>query len=279
MPKASIWVFALAIQTLSDGGVQAQNDEVYFADEVVHQSEEVLNASNALGRNDGKRATLGCGGSITLRFSDNVLIEGPGDDLFVVERGRHAEATDLEISTDGQKWVSVGTVQGSQTSVDISPVAAPRDVFSFIRLTDRKEACQSRHPGADIDAVRAVGASLLQLEGDPVFFQFDDDQLSEQGKASLAKAVARMDVRYLRRIIVNGHTDAIGAPAYNQALSERRAEAVGRFLQQSLGLSEDQIFWKGYGERNPRIPNADSGRTPKNRRVEIFVEALHPASE
>ncbi|MGE0826639.1 MAG: OmpA family protein [Candidatus Binatia bacterium] len=112
------------------------------------------------------------------------------------------------------------------------------------------------------------------------------DVLFEFGKATLtstahAKVHSIADVLNKkargRRIAVEGHTDAIGSEAFNQTLSERRAEAVALGLEDN-GVSRQRLAVKGFGERYPVAPNtlpsgADNpqGRA-KNRRVEVIIE-------
>ena len=70
---------------------------------------------------------------------------------------------------------------------------------------------------------------------------------------------------------VVGHTDAIGSDSYNQALSERRAEAVTAALE-DFNISDNRLIASGMGEFEPIASNAtDSGRA-RNRRVEILLK-------
>jgi outer membrane protein OmpA-like peptidoglycan-associated protein len=73
-----------------------------------------------------------------------------------------------------------------------------------------------------------------------------------------------------REILVEGHTDAVGSPEYNQQLSSRRADTVARELIND-GSDRRLISSKGFGESRPISSNdSDSGRA-RNRRVEIIV--------
>jgi hypothetical protein len=105
--------------------------------------------------------TLGCGGTLTLQFRDNALIDVPGSDLYVFEIGDHVEPTHLSISTDGKNWLDVGTISGGLAAVDISPVTAKGRKYRFVRLQDARKRCDGRWPGADIDAVGAIGSVAL----------------------------------------------------------------------------------------------------------------------
>ncbi len=103
--------------------------------------------------------TIGCRGTLTLRFLDNVLQDVSGSDLYVFEIGDHVEPTRLAISGDNINWTEIGDIRGGLAAVDIGPFVQPGAVFRYVRLTDLGKRCDSRWPGADIDAVGAIGAS------------------------------------------------------------------------------------------------------------------------
>ena len=112
------------------------------------------------------------------------------------------------------------------------------------------------------------------------------DVLFEFGKADLT-GEARTKVRSIadvlneqaknRRVAVEGHTDSIGSDAFNQKLSERRAENVANALEGS-GVNNQRVTVKGYGKRYPVAPNTNPDGTDnpagraKNRRVEVVIE-------
>jgi outer membrane protein OmpA-like peptidoglycan-associated protein len=68
--------------------------------------------------------------------------------------------------------------------------------------------------------------------------------------------------------MVAGHADRSGTEAYNEALSEGRAQIVARALVQR-GVPEQAIDVEWFGEQRPRVPTPDGQREPRNRRVEI----------
>ena len=71
-------------------------------------------------------------------------------------------------------------------------------------------------------------------------------------------------------ILVEGHTDSTGSDAYNQQLSERRANSVRKLLVQR-GVQEQRITILGYGESRPIATNATPEGRQMNRRVEIRI--------
>jgi outer membrane protein OmpA-like peptidoglycan-associated protein len=67
--------------------------------------------------------------------------------------------------------------------------------------------------------------------------------------------------------VVAGHTDAIGSDAYNQDLSERRADTIKHYLIEKFGIAGTDLVTVGYGKTRPKDPNAPMD--PINRRVEV----------
>jgi len=75
---------------------------------------------------------------------------------------------------------------------------------------------------------------------------------------------------------IEGHTDAKGSIAYNQVLSQRRAEAARNYLI-TMGIGEERLIAVGFGKTRP-LPNppAASPYAPINRRVQFsWTDAAH----
>jgi len=102
------------------------------------------------------------------------------------------------------------------------------------------------------------------------FFDFDKAVLKPEGKAKLDDLVGKVSGISLEVIIAVGHTDSVGADAYNQKLSVRRAEAVKAYLV-SKGVEKNRVYTEGKGEKQPVADNKTKEGRAKNRRVEIEV--------
>ncbi|MBN8495023.1 MAG: OmpA family protein, partial [Burkholderiales bacterium] len=108
------------------------------------------------------------------------------------------------------------------------------------------------------------------------FFDFDKYDIKPEGKAKLDDLVAKTKGINLEVIIAVGHTDNIGTAAYNQALSERRANAVKDYLV-SKGIEKNRVYTEGKGMKNPIASNSTAEGRAKNRRTEIEVVGTRAA--
>jgi OmpA-OmpF porin, OOP family len=95
-------------------------------------------------------------------------------------------------------------------------------------------------------------------------FEIDADSKELLKTRSVAILKANPDLR----VRIDGHTDSSGSDAYNQKLSERRAEAVRKFLTDS-GIAPSRLEARGYGESRPAAPNDTPANMRLNRRVEF----------
>ena len=88
------------------------------------------------------------------------------------------------------------------------------------------------------------------------------------------KSVGKVVKEFEQTVVeVAGHTDSTGTDAYNQALSERRATTVSKYLQ-TRGVIEQRIITVGLGESMPVADNGTEAGRQANRRVEITLVPL-----
>jgi outer membrane protein OmpA-like peptidoglycan-associated protein len=103
-----------------------------------------------------------------------------------------------------------------------------------------------------------------------VLFGSDLDSLNSQSRAiveRIGKALLSVDIQ---RVRVDGHADASGKEAYNQQLSERRAQSVARALI-GIGMQPQNIRTVGLGSSQPVADNRTASGRTENRRVSIVV--------
>jgi OmpA-OmpF porin, OOP family len=100
-----------------------------------------------------------------------------------------------------------------------------------------------------------------------VTFAFDSAAIAESEKPKLRQICAVIDEAGINQFRIIGHTDATGAPAYNQRLSVRRAEEVRRFFMDDCGIAAERLEAIGVGKQFPA--NAADPFAGENRRVEF----------
>ncbi len=125
-------------------------------------------------------------------------------------------------------------------------------------------------------AIVEEGTVLEHVVINNLQFAFDSAVLTTEDKAILDNAYTRLAPykellqKELSHINVTGYTDTSGPEAYNQKLSERRANAVADYMV-SKGTDRGHMIVKGMGEANPIADNSTRAGRIRNRRVELDV--------
>ena len=157
------------------------------------------------------------------------------------------------------KGAIIGAVVGGATGAIIGS-----------RMNDRAETLERELDNATIER---VGEGILVTFDSGILFGFDSSTLRAQAQnnlSDLARVLADDSDDY--ELLVAGHTDASGAAAYNETLSERRASAASDFLA-TQGIPATQIRLVGLGEVEPVASNETPAGQEANRRVEVAIFA------
>lgn len=134
-------------------------------------------------------------------------------------------------------------------------------------VIDRLDRCPNTPAGVKVDA-NGCPDILLTLTG--VNFKFDKSDIEPDSERILNQAVEALNEASTVNVHILGHTDSVGTDAYNQSLSERRANAVRDYLIDQR-ISAARLTAEGAGESQPVASNdTDDGRY-QNRRVELHV--------
>jgi len=129
--------------------------------------------------------------------------------------------------------------------------------------------------GTGVDVIRDGDDLLLRMPSG-ITFAYDRADVQPQFQPTL-NDVASVLAQYPKTYIdVFGHTDSDGADAYNQTLSERRAQAVSSYLV-SRGVQSARMGTRGFGETQPIASNATEEGKAANRRVEIKISPVTEA--
>ena len=135
---------------------------------------------------------------------------------------------------------------------------------------DRQEAELRRQTaGTGVDVIRQGDELLLRMPAG-ITFAFDSYNVQPQFQSTLNEVAQTLNQYPSTMIDVLGHTDSVGTDAYNQQLSQQRAQAVANYLV-ARGVSSARIATRGYGETMPIATNETEAGRAANRRVEIKV--------
>jgi outer membrane protein OmpA-like peptidoglycan-associated protein len=138
--------------------------------------------------------------------------------------------------------------------------------------------CQSTPKGLSAEQVALLKSHGFQwtdegwelgLSG-KVLFDTDSEVVSGTSAEQLTKITQALLGVGIQQVRLEGHTDNVGQPAYNQALSLRRAQTVATVMQ-SAGMDANLIASHGLGQSKPIADNATAEGRSENRRVSIIV--------
>lgn len=124
-------------------------------------------------------------------------------------------------------------------------------------------------------ALRWLGVDLWSAEVTPaervnLYFEAGGVVMTAESATEFQTFVSRFQGRSDVDFMVIGHTDRVGEASANEALSLKRAQAIGETLSQQ-GFAPDRTQAFGMGERRPLVPTEDEAPESKNRRVELLV--------
>ncbi|MDR5866558.1 OmpA family protein [Halomonas koreensis] len=121
--------------------------------------------------------------------------------------------------------------------------------------------------------VERQGNDIILNMPSSVTFGFDSSDLTMQARNALNDVSSVLTQYPETRVNIAGHTDSTGDAAYNQRLSERRAQAVGDYLART-GVASNRLYMSGYGENQPVASNQTEAGRAQNRRVEITLTPI-----
>jgi OmpA-OmpF porin, OOP family len=148
----------------------------------------------------------------------------------------------------------------------VPPPSAPVDGDGD-GVVDDRDRCPNTRSGAPVNLNGCEPQEEIRLL--QITFEHDSDRLRPEAFGTLAEAVETLRRNSDLRIEVAGYTDDSGSDAYNLALSQRRAEAVRRYLI-DRGVT-NALAVRGYGEREPVADNGTEAGRSQNRRVVLLI--------
>jgi outer membrane protein OmpA-like peptidoglycan-associated protein len=164
-------------------------------------------------------------------------------------------------------------------SLSIGPQVDPADKAREINFIASVRNRKTRSLSTDErDEIAEIASTKPNIDLD-IQFDYNSDQISSASMPavrSLGEALSNSNLKG-STFVVAGHTDAVGGEAFNQGLSERRADTIKRFLSEKYGITGSELVTVGYGKSRPKDPNAPMD--PINRRVQVVNMDTKTASK
>lgn len=106
-----------------------------------------------------------------------------------------------------------------------------------------------------------------------ILYDYNSDVLSNKSRFILREFARFLKSNPTIKIMIQGHTDSDGDDVKNLDLSDRRAKGVKSYLI-SLGIEDDRLEAKGFGEAKPKVENDTPENKAKNRRTEFLIQGM-----
>ena len=151
---------------------------------------------------------------------------------------------------------------GTPKGVEVDKVGCPLDSDGD-GVPDYLDKCPDTPKGAPVNA---VGCWIIQ----GINFDYDKSDIKPEYHERLQTGVRILKDNPTMKVEIQGHTDSKGSDAYNQALSERRAEAVKNYIV-AAGIDASRVSSRGFGEKKPITTNETAEGRAKNRRIEVKI--------
>jgi OOP family OmpA-OmpF porin len=173
----------------------------------------------------------------------------------------------------------------SVSSTRLNTADAMQQFIKSIFFADASDLVETDIQGADADGDgiantidlcdRTPKGAVVDPNGcwdiQHIFFDWNKADVHVQYKNKLVKAVEVFKANPDLHVEFQGHTDNTGNDAYNQQLSEQRANNVKNILIKQ-GVSKKQLSTQGFGKTRPLSPNDSDDNRAKNRRVESVIQ-------
>ena len=165
--------------------------------------------------------------------------------------------------------------RGLSAGPQVDPAVKAKEISFVATLRNRNTRSLSLGEREEIAEIAATKPKIdLDIQFD--YNSADIRTSSMPAVQELGKALSNASLKG-STFVVAGHTDAIGSEAYNQDLSERRADTIKRYLNEKYGINGTDLVTVGYGKSRPKDPNAPMD--PINRRVQVVNMDTKTASK
>lgn len=171
---------------------------------------------------------------------------------------------------------ALGGLAGSMESSEYAAAGAALGALAggaVGQYMDRQEqAMRQQMQGTGVEVHRQGDDILLNMPNS-ITFGFDSSTVRPEFNNTLSNLAGVLNQYPQTKIDVIGHTDSVGSDAYNQNLSEQRAQAVANKLR-DYGVASQRLYVLGRGESQPVASNDTEAGRAQNRRVEVRISPI-----
>jgi len=221
-------------------------------------SQKYQNTQKALGKpdcvsdNDTGFVSLGNGGTLIIKFTDNILINGSGADLKIFEVSND-EDIKVWVSRDNKIYIPLKKTAHSNYEFDFGPQTENSYFYKFIKIRDiynfdQSPAKTDQALGADIDAVSALNTAKRLLYKTDSLFKANSTDLSESGKNILSFLAAQIKNLPHPILSINSYSYQKANDQYLSLSTYIQADRIRQYLfnEKEITHAEYQISGKGY---------------------------------
>jgi len=219
------------------------------------------------GSHGGKKWTSSGSGGVVFNGSGECWTTAGGKKKMSACGDKMAAPKKMEADSDGDGVVdSKDACPNTSKGVAVNAVGGPRDMDGD-GVPDYKDKCPGTAKGVKVNATGCEIAGDMVIQTTADHFDFDSAKLKPAMESALNDAANKiLNSPGNEKVEIIGHTDSTGPAAYNQGLSERRAQSAADYLG-TKGVFN--VTTKGMGENAPVADNGTREGRAMNRRVEI----------
>lgn len=279
----------LGLGAVAVGAMLSNNREVALnsGDRVVVSRDdgtyEVIKDDNALLRQPGTKIrtqTFGDGSTRT------TVIRPDGTEIVTIRDPEYRVLRRVYVAADGTETILIDdTVDVEPVDVASLPAPAPQpeltadaDEEALRAALAREAELDRRFSLAQIRHIPQVRYLVPVIDLDAITFETGSAAIRPDQARSLAR-LGKLIQSYIEQdrnevFLIEGHTDAVGAAAYNLALSDRRAESVALALTEYFDVPPENLIVQGYGEAFLKIETQDAERANRRASVRRITQLL-----
>lgn len=186
------------------------------------------------------------------------------EQIAVAMQAQNLQAQELAAQAEVQRLAAVdkdrALAASGQTIAALGEKLAPQQAYNEIR---------KHFTPAEADVMLEGDKVLVRLKS--LSFESNKSEIRPQQYSLLKKLGDSIGGVHASKVVIEGHTDAVGNAAKNQELSSRRAEAVGQYLATN-SVESEKVSTVGYGYSKPISDNKSKSGRAANRRIDVVIE-------